>query len=200
MFEPTKRETLTQTAEAPQISLPIRYQLQAILKESPSTCVYRVFDVADKRDEAMKILRQEFSGQQELLQFKTEFTTLASLNHANIVKVYDFGLLDDRFPYFTMEYFAGRKLSDFFNGQNWEALYDLLLQIASALHHIHSLGIVHLDLKPSNILVDDAGRVKIMDFGVAAESRQIFDRRIRGTLHYMAPEVLRQDRIDGRAP
>ncbi|HVT03032.1 MAG TPA: sigma 54-interacting transcriptional regulator [Thermoanaerobaculia bacterium] len=190
---------MTQTAEAPQISLPIRYQLQAILKESPSTCVYRVFDVADKRDEAMKILRQEFSEQQELLQFKTEFTTLASLNHANIVKVYDFGLLDDRFPYFTMEYFAGRKLSDFFNGQNWEALYDLLLQIASALHHIHSLGIVHLDLKPSNILVDDAGRVKIMDFGVAAESRQIFDRRIRGTMHYMAPEVLRQDRIDGRA-
>ena len=183
----------------PEIVLPPRYQLQSLLNENVTNAVYRVFDLTERREEAMKVLRHELSRHEDLLQFKTEFKTLATLNHPNIIQVYDFGLLEEKYPYFTMEYFAGRKITDFFNGQNWEALFDVILQIASGLHHIHHFGIVHLDIKPSNVLVDDKAHVKIMDFGVAAESRQFFDRRIRGTLHYMAPEVLRQDRIDARA-
>ncbi|MCM2315525.1 MAG: protein kinase, partial [Thermoanaerobaculia bacterium] len=180
-------------------ALPPRYQLQSVLKESATTSVYRVFDAVSRRDAAIKILRHEITGSQAILGFRTEFTTLAGLSHPNIVQVFDFGLLDDRFPYFTMEYFPGRRVTESFDGHNWEALYDMVLQIASALHHVHHLGIVHLDLKPSNVLVDSEGHVKIMDFGVAVSSRQLFDRRIRGTLHYMAPEVLLQDRVDGRA-
>jgi Nif-specific regulatory protein len=184
---------------APELQLPPRYQIRAVLKETHATSVYKVFDAADKRDEAIKILRHELSEPQQLLRFKTEFSTLASIEHASIIKVFDYGLLHDRFPYFTMEYFAGKRISEFFDGQNWDALYDVILQIASALHHIHHLGIIHLDLKPSNILVSDAGKAKIMDFGLAIESRQVLDRQIRGTLQYMAPEVLRQDRVDSRA-
>ncbi len=189
------------TAEsvAPALQLPPRFQIRAVLKETAETAVYRVFDVSDKRDEAIKILRHELSAPQQLLRFKAEFATLAGLEHPSIVKVFDFGLIDDRFPYFTMEYFAGKKISEFFDGQNWDALYDVILQIASGLHHIHHLGIIHLDLKPSNILVSDHGQAKIMDFGVAVESHQVLNRQIRGTLHYMAPEVLRQDRVDSRA-
>ncbi|HXG57597.1 MAG TPA: sigma 54-interacting transcriptional regulator [Thermoanaerobaculia bacterium] len=186
-------------ALTPGVQLPPRFQVRAVLKETPSTAVYRVFDVADGRDEAIKILRQELSDPQLLLRFKTEFSTLVALDHPSIVKVYDYGLLQEQFPYFTMEYFAGRKISEFFDGSNWSALFDVVLQVASALHHIHHKGIVHLDLKPSNILVDDRGRAKLMDFGLAIESRRVLDRRIRGTLHYMAPEVLRQDRVDSRA-
>ncbi|HEX7151758.1 MAG TPA: sigma 54-interacting transcriptional regulator [Thermoanaerobaculia bacterium] len=192
---------------APEILLPPRYQLKSILKENPATLVYRVFDVSDKRDEAIKILRHELSEPQQLLRFKTEFATLASIEHASIIKVFDFGLIDVEqrgggaatYPYFTMEFFAGRRISEFFDGQNWDALYDVILQIASGLHHIHHLGIVHLDLKPSNILVDESGKAKIMDFGVAIARQQVLDRLIRGTLQYMAPEVLRQDRVDSRA-
>lgn len=184
---------------APELQLPPRYQLRAVLKDTAATLVYRVFDVSDNRDEAIKILRHELHDPQQMLQFKSEFSTLASLEHASIIKVYDFGLLHDRFPYFTMEYFSGKKISEFFDGKNWDALYDVILQIASALHHIHHLGIVHLDLKPSNILVDENGRAKVMDFGVAIGSHNVLDRQIRGTLHYMAPEVLRQDRVDSRA-
>jgi Nif-specific regulatory protein len=184
---------------APELQLPPRFQIGAVLKETPAVAVYRVFDVSDKRDEAIKILRHELSEPQQLLRFKAEFATLAGLEHPSIVKVYDFGLIDERFPYFTMEYFAGKKISEFFGGQNWDALYDVILQIASGLHHIHHLGIIHLDLKPSNILVSDSGQAKIMDFGVAVESHQVLNRQIRGTLHYMAPEVLRQDRVDSRA-
>ena len=182
-----------------ELELPPRYQVRAVLKETPSTCVYRVFDVSDQRDEAIKILRHELSDPQQLLRFKTEFSTLASLDHESIVKVFDYGLLPNGFPYFTMEYFAGRKISEYFDGHSWSGLYDVILQIASALHHIHHLGIIHLDLKPSNILVDERGNTKIMDFGVAIESRQVLDRQIRGSLHYMPPEVLKQDRVDSRA-
>jgi Nif-specific regulatory protein len=189
------------TAETvvPELQLPPRYQVRSVLKETPATAVYRVYDASSKRDVAMKILRHELSEPQQLLRFKTEFSTLASLEHASIIKVYDFGLLQERFPYFTMEFFAGKKISEFFDGHSWDALYDVILQIAAGLHHIHHLGIIHLDLKPSNILVDERGKAKIMDFGVAVESHQLFDRQIRGTLHYMAPEVLRQDRVDSRA-
>jgi len=193
---------MTSTLEAllaPDLSLPPRYQVRAILKETPSTCVYRVFDVSDQRDEAIKILRHEVSEPQQLLRFKTEFSTLASLEHESIIKVFDYGLLPNSYPYFTMEYFAGKKISEYFDGHSWSSLYDVILQIASALHHIHHLGIIHLDLKPSNILVDEAGKAKIMDFGVAIESRQVLDRQIRGSLHYMPPEVLKQDRVDSRA-
>jgi Nif-specific regulatory protein len=191
--------TTAEAASATALQLPSRYQVRAILKETPATCVYRVFDIADGCDEAIKILRHELSEPQQLLRFKTEFSTLASLEHESIVKVREYGLLNDRFPYFTMEYFAGKKISEYFDGHSWTALYDVILQIASALHHIHHLGIIHLDLKPSNILVDDRGKAKIMDFGVAVESRQVLDRQIRGSLHYMPPEVLKQDRVDSRA-
>jgi Nif-specific regulatory protein len=183
----------------PDIPLPPRYQVRSVLKKTPETSVYRVFDVPDRRDEAIKILCHEVADPQKLLQFKTEFATLASLEHASVIQVFDFGVLHDRYPYFTMEFFPGRRITEFFDGQNWDALYDVVLQIASGLHHIHHLGIIHLDLKPSNILVSDEGKAKIMDFGLAIESRQVFDRRIRGTLQYMAPEVLRQDRVDSRA-
>src|ERR1043165_3411997 len=184
---------------APEIQLPPRFQIRAVLKETPAVAVYRVFDVSDKRDEAIKILHHELSEPQQLLRFKAEFATLAGLEHPSIVKVYDFGLIDERFPYFTMEFFAGKKISEFFDGHSWDALYDVILQIAAGLHHIHHLGIIHLDLKPSNILVDEHGNAKIMDFGVAVEAHQVLDRPIRGTLHYMAAEVLRQDRVDERA-
>ncbi|MGN6184231.1 MAG: protein kinase domain-containing protein, partial [Thermoanaerobaculia bacterium] len=130
--------------------LPPRYQIRATLKETPETCVYRVFDVPDNRDEAIKILCHAIGDPQQLLRFKTEFATLASLEHASVIKVYDFGVLNDRYPYFTMEFFAGKRITEFFDGQDWSRLYDVILQIAAGLHHIHHHGIVHLDLKPSN--------------------------------------------------
>src|SRR5258708_21252416 len=99
----------------PRLQLPARYQPRAIIKEPPATCVYRVFDVASQQDEAIKILRHELSEPQQLLRFKTEFSTLASLEHESIVKVFDYGLLPNSYPYFTMEYFAGKKISEYFN-------------------------------------------------------------------------------------
>src|SRR4051812_38102648 len=104
------------------LPLPPRYQLLSILKETPSTSVYRVFDAADRREETIKILCREIVDPQQLVRFKSEFATLAALDHPNVVKVFDFGLLEDRLPYFTMEFFPGRKISEFFDGHDWDAL------------------------------------------------------------------------------
>src|SRR6185295_7211796 len=144
--------TTNQEVVAPDLELPPRYQIRATLKKTPETSVFRVFDVPDRRDEAIKILCHEVADPQQILRFKTEFSTLASLEHASVIKVYDFGVLQDRYPFFTMEFFAGKRITEYFDGHDWESLYDVILQIASGLHHIHHLGIVHLDLKPSNIL------------------------------------------------
>lgn len=199
MSKTTVRIKTPVNVPAAELELPARFQLKAILKQTPTTAVYRVYDAADHREEAIKILRHELSEPQQLLRFRTEFATLSSLQHPSIIRVYDYGLLADAFPYFTMEFFPGKRISEHFDGKNWDGLYDVILQIAAGLHHIHHLGIVHLDLKPSNILVNDDGVVKIMDFGVAVETHQVLDRQIRGTVQYMAPEVLRQDRVDSRA-
>src|SRR3954452_12736485 len=123
---------MTTTAELtiePALLLPARYQLRAILKETAGTCVYRVLDVANKRDEAIKLLRHELSQPQQLLRFKTEFSTLASLEDDSIVKVREDRLLHARFAHFTMEYFASKRISKYFDGQTWPALYDVILQI-----------------------------------------------------------------------
>src|SRR5205814_3076705 len=67
-------------------------------------------DASFKRDVAMKILRHELSEPQQMLRFRAEFSTLVTLDHPSIIKVHDFGLLQDRFPYFTMEFFSGKKI------------------------------------------------------------------------------------------
>ncbi|MBW3670348.1 MAG: tetratricopeptide repeat protein, partial [Acidobacteria bacterium] len=183
----------------PAVELPPRFRLLEILKESETTAVYHVWDAVDDRREALKVLRSELSGTQQTLQFRAEVATLAGLNHPNVVRVYDYGLLEDRLPYFSMEFVDGKQINEIFDGANWDVLLDVALQAAVGLQHIHQRGIIHFDLKPSNLLVDGTGRLKITDFGVAAEASGLFDRRIRGTFHYMAPEVLRQDVVDARA-
>ena len=122
--------------------------------------------------------------------------------HPNVVEVYDFGVLPGSFPFLTMELLAGADLQHRVQA-DWEAFYSVALQAAAGLAHIHRHGIVHLDVKPANLgLVereDGSLGLKILDFGLAQNVRGPLDRRIRGTLAYVAPEVLLQDRYDHRA-
>lgn len=179
--------------------LPRRYEVTEVLAESPRSIIARVRDASLDRDVALKIHKRDMVGKEEALRFRREFGILASLSHPNIIRVFDFGVTDGGWPYFTMELVRGRTIRDAFDGTDWAGLTDLMLQVVSGLNHIHQAGMAHLDIKPSNILVDESQRARIMDFGLAIPHEQLQERRIRGTLHYMAPEVLRQDRIDFRA-
>jgi len=148
------------------------------------------------------------SDADDLARFRHEARLLSEVRHPNVIEVREVGVLPGGFPLLVMElaepYPISRAEAEL---PTWEEVYDLAFQAAAGLAHTHRLGVVHLDVKPSNLgLVLDAQeggdatpRVKILDFGLAQDLRDPLDRRIRGTLAYMAPEVLLQDAWDHRA-
>ncbi len=120
-----------------------------------------------------KVAIKVFDGQREpnslLNQFESERTILATLNHPNITKLFDYGITRQGFPYLVMEYVDGRSPLDYANHKRLDlfAKIRLFIQICSAVSFAHRNAIIHRDLKPTNILVTDEGIVKLLDFGVA---------------------------------
>ncbi len=147
------------------------------------------------------------SDPEDLARFRHEVRLLSEARHPNVVEVYDFGVLPGDFPFLTMELVEGGRVAERLRGtgsDRWGAVYDVAIQAAAGLAHIHRQGVVHMDVKPANLGVAANGaegelRLKILDFGLAHELRGPLDRRIRGTLAYTAPEVLLQDAYDHRA-
>ncbi len=139
--------------------------------------------------------------------FKHEFKALTTLNHPNLAKVYDFGQMEgnDR-PFFTSEFIEGRNLLQFARGLDFEGLYGVVVQICRALEYIHNRGLIHHDIKPENILVVDVPQasppftVKLIDFGLVGRSRVEDAGAVPGTIHYIAPEIIKsRRRIDRRS-
>lgn len=120
--------------------------------------------------------------------FLREAATLARIRHPNVVEVFDFGLAGDT-PYLVMEYLEGRTLDE---EAGPGAPLELMLQVAEALEAVHAAGVVHRDVKPSNLLVTPAGRPVLVDFGLVRDARQAGLTRTGqwiGTPLFMAPEV-----------
>jgi serine/threonine-protein kinase len=155
---------------------------------------------------AIKILNPSFHGHSPLLAFNRESRLMASLAHPNIVAIHDCGQINGQF-YLVMEHVAGRSLrEEMIPGQPWSPTRAaaVLDAIAQALTSIHSHGILHLDLKPENVLYTSDGTVKVTDFGLAipqVDAQNIFDLTwVRGSVDYCSPEQrhgLPQDRRSG---
>jgi serine/threonine-protein kinase len=131
-----------------------------------------------------------------------EFETLARLNHPNLPGVHDFGKIPaDGSLLLSMEYVEGKELLEAAGSLEPAEIVAVIAQVCRALEFIHTRGLVHGDVKPQNILVTpDNGpgpRAVLVDFGLAARTRS--EGQLRGTLHYVAPEVLRREKIDRRA-
>ncbi|HXT49453.1 MAG TPA: protein kinase, partial [Thermoanaerobaculia bacterium] len=177
------------------------FLIEEELARTPRAVIYRIrAGNRPERQLALKVALQPVDGE-DLDRFQHEVRLLSEVRHPNVVEVYDFGVLPGHFPFLTMELLAGAELQHRVQA-DWEAFYSVALQAASGLAHIHRHGIVHLDIKPANLgLVereDGSLGLKILDFGLAQNVRGPLDRRIRGTLAYVAPEVLLQDRYDHR--
>ena len=126
--------------------------------------------------------------------FDVEQRTLARLEHPDIARLYDVGLAADGSPYFAMEYVQGLPVTAFADGRGLGVpeRVRLMLRIARAVAHAHARFVIHLDLKPSNVLVTESGAPRLLDFGIAATLGEAQQRDLpRATPSYAAPETLR---------
>lgn len=155
--------------------------------------VYRSVDTMLGRQVAVKILTaQGVSDPESKQRFLQEARVASNISHPNIISVYDFGEEAGK-PYMVMEFLIGESLRDAMKNNHTGDLNRKLgyaLQLGRALEHIHSKKIIHRDIKPENVHIDTAGKVKLMDFGIAKSEGLSLTRAgfTLGTPYYMAPE------------
>lgn len=166
--------------------------------------VYRGRQRLLDRPVAIKILRPDLCRDHDLRErFLQEARTLARLRHPYVVTIHDIGVTDE-FIFLVMEYVAGVNLRQRIADQSLserDAL-NIIPQVSEALGHAHSTKIVHRDIKPENILIDETGRVRLVDFGLATwlSAHGVEEQRIVGTLGYIAPEqIFAPASVDHRA-
>jgi eukaryotic-like serine/threonine-protein kinase len=181
-----------------------KYRIVEVLGEGGMGVVYRAHDAILDRQVAIKVIRKGLLAEQSedvARRFRTEAMAAGRLSHPNIVTVFDYGE-DDQTAFIVMELATGDNLADCLArvGQlPFEQAVGLTLQMLDGLHYAHERGIVHRDVKPSNMIIVD-GRIKLTDFGVA----RILTSKLTqagvaiGTPSYMAPEQLRGADVDGR--
>jgi CheY-like chemotaxis protein len=182
----------------PQTQLDERILVVAQIGAGAMGYVYRGFDLALEREVAVKILHPRFRDNADLMQrFVAEARALAQLRSEQIVQIFSFGSFDG-LPYFVMEFFS-RSIEDLLRttthaGDRLEdaVVLGILRQASRGLTTIHEQGLVHRDVKPSNMLMDARVRVVIADFGVA-ETIDSQQRGLCGTPTYLAPELLAQN-------
>ena len=171
-----------------------RYRLVELLGQGGMATIYRARDAQLDRDVAVKLLRPEFGRDPDFLaRFRDEAKAAASLSHPNIVAVFDFGE-EQSDPYIVMELIDGQDLSSILRENGAlppRQAARVSAEVAKALQAAHVRGIVHRDVKPSNILVGRDGRVKVADFGIARaldDSQLTLPGVTMGSVHYFSPE------------
>ena len=174
-----------------------RYNLIKKLGEGGMADVYLAFDALLNREVAIKLLRASMSVDPvSLLRFQREANSASSLNHPNIVEIYDVGE-DEGSHYIVMEYVKGKTLKQLIAQrgamEKHEAI-SIMDQLVSAVLEAHQKNIIHRDIKPQNVIVKDDGTVKMADFGIAtvADTLQLTQAdTVMGSVHYLAPELAR---------
>ena len=174
-----------------------RYELKHVIGEGGMSRVYLAHDMILNRDVAIKVLHYDFDDEEaSTKRFRREALSATSLSHPNIVDIYDVGE-DNGHQYLVMEYIHGQTLKDFIQSNGPltpEQAVPIMQQIVSAISHAHYNGIIHRDIKPQNILMDEAFQVKITDFGIAMALNATAHTKtnsIIGTVHYLSPEQAR---------
>jgi len=182
-----------------------RYEITELIGIGGMADVYKAVDIIEDKIVAVKILKNEFSDDEEFLRrFRNESKAIAVLSHPNIVKIYDVGFTE-KIQFIVMEFIDGITLKEFIEQQGvlkWKDAIHFIIQILRALQHAHDRGIVHRDIKPQNIMLFPDGTIKVMDFGIARfareEGKTLSDKTI-GSVHYISPEQARGDITDEKS-
>ncbi|MEO7725949.1 MAG: protein kinase [Burkholderiales bacterium] len=184
-----------------------KYEIQDVLGKGGMGSVYRGFDTAISRAVAIKAITKMSVGPEDLKhimqRFRHEAQAVGRLVHPRIVQIYDFGE-DDQVAYIVMELVNGKTLAQHLQqeaGYEIREVGEIIRQLLDGIGHAHAAGVIHRDVKPSNILINNDGRIKISDFGIARiESSQLTQvGDVLGTPHYMAPEQFMGTDIDQQA-
>jgi serine/threonine-protein kinase len=187
------------------VTLDGRYHITERIAVGGMGEVYLAHDAVLAREVAIKVLHRSLSGDQGFVdRFRREARAAATLNHPNIVTVYDWGAVDGIY-YMVMEYVHGRSVREILNARGALAPAQaaaVLDQTLAALEHAHAKGIVHRDLKPENILITTEGVVKLTDLGLArafADAKNTRAGAVTGTVQYLSPEQIRGEPADPRS-
>ena len=182
-----------------------RYRLDAQIGAGGMSTVYRAFDTTLERRVAVKLMHREIASDSDQLErFRREARSVAQLSHPHIVGVIDAGEEDGR-PYIVLEYVEGETLKERIRRMGRLPVDEAIayaIEIARALGAAHGQAIVHRDIKPQNVLVDEEGSAKVTDFGIARSLEQeglTADGRVLGTTDYVSPEQALGHDVDGQS-
>ncbi|HYN16072.1 MAG TPA: serine/threonine-protein kinase [Terriglobales bacterium] len=182
-----------------------RYNIAAELGKGAMGVVYKATDPNIGRTVAIKTTRLDTHGLETadlLRRFRNEARSAGTLNHPNIVTIYDAGEQDGVF-YIAMEYIEGETLHALLSQHRSlpvEKVIDIVRQVCAGLDYAHAHGVIHRDIKPANIMLAANGVVKVMDFGIAkAGGTMTATGQVLGTPNYMSPEQVKGKSIDGRS-
>jgi beta-lactam-binding protein with PASTA domain/predicted Ser/Thr protein kinase len=181
-----------------------RYRVVEKLGSGGMADVYCAEDEQLGRQVALKLLYRHLAESASFVErFRREASSAAGLQHPNIVSIFDRGEWDGTY-YIAMELIRGRTLKDVIRERGPappDAAVDLVLQILRAARYAHQRGIVHRDIKPHNVLIDEEGRVKVTDFGIAraGASDMTETGSVMGTAQYLSPEQAQGRPVDARS-
>lgn len=187
-----------------------RYELGGTLGYGGMSEVHRGLDTRLGRDVAVKVLRADLARDPQFqMRFRREAQNAAALNHPAIVAVYDTGEVETEFgplPYIIMEYVVGQTLREIVKGtgpMTQRRVVEVMADVCAALDFSHRHQIIHRDVKPANVMINQVGEVKVMDFGIAralGEGQNVTQTAaVIGTAQYLSPEQARGEAVDARS-
>jgi len=188
-----------------------RYEILEVIGSGGMGVVYRAVHTTIGKSVAIKVLADEFSHREALVErFMQEARAASLIRSEHIVDITDFGFARDGIPYFVMEYLEGQTLASRLQAQGrmpWKQAREVILQICNALQAAHDQGVIHRDMKPDNVFLLDRGAraplVKVLDFGIAkiasdADKNLTRTGTVMGTAAYMSPEQAQSLPVDVR--
>lgn len=181
-----------------------RYEILEAIGTGGMAIVYKARDHRLNRLVAIKLLRDDNRQDEDFRRrFHAESQAVAMLSHPNIVSVYDVSATDEA-DFIVMELIDGISLKQYMAKKgilNWKETLHFAMQIAKALEHAHSRGLVHRDIKPHNVMVLKNGSVKVTDFGIARimSKSNTLTKEALGSVHYISPEQAKGGRVDNRS-
>jgi serine/threonine-protein kinase len=188
-----------------QTRIPERYKLLEEVGQGGMAVVYRAEDCTLKREVAIKVLHHHLASEPESkARLEREAQAVAKLRHENILEIFDYSGIASESAYIVTEFIDGKTLKQILAERpirHPEVAALIVAQVGGALAHAHSLGIIHRDVKPENVMIRNDGLLKLMDFGIAQVvdlQRMTVTGQLLGSPAYMAPELIEGGPLDFR--